>query len=218
MNTTLIYVLSILAAYLVGSIPFGFLIGKMRGVDVRTVGSKNIGATNVYRTVGHKWGFLAFFCDFLKGLLPTLGAKAFAAHYSGDAALAYLPLVVGVTTVAGHMWTCFMKFKGGKGIATGFGMLVALTPVLVLVAFAVWVVVMLTSHYVSLGSIVAAAFLMVAVWLPWYDWFSCGMLRSCKGYHDFPLCILVTVLCAFAIWKHKTNIIRLRAHAESKIY
>ena len=130
----------------------------------------------------------------------------------------WLPLVVGILTVAGHMWTCFMKFKGGKGIATGFGMLVALTPVLVLVAFAVWVVVMLTSHYVSLGSIVAAAFLMVVVWLPWYDWFRCGMLRSCKGYHDLPLCILVTVLCAFAIWKHKTNIIRLRAHAESKIY
>ena len=67
MNTTLVYGLSVAVAYLVGSIPFGFLIGKMRGVDVRTVGSKNIGATNVYRTVGHGWGFLAFFCDFLKG-------------------------------------------------------------------------------------------------------------------------------------------------------
>ena len=111
-----------------------------------------------------------------------------------------------------------MKFKGGKGIATGFGMLVALTPVLVLVAFAVWVVVMLVSHYVSLGSIVAAAFLMVVVWLPWHDWFPCKILGSCTGYHDLPLCILVTALCAFAIWKHRTNIIRLRSHAESKIY
>ena len=218
MNTALIYGLSVAAAYLAGSIPFGFLIGKMRGVDVRTVGSKNIGATNVYRTVGHRWGLLAFLCDFLKGLLPTLGAKAIAAHYSGDAALAYLPLAVGVTTVAGHMWTCFMKFKGGKGIATGFGMLVALSPVLVLAAFAVWVVVMLVSHYVSLGSIVAAAFLMAVVWLPLSDWLGWKILSGCTGYHDLPLCILVTVLCAFAIWKHKTNIIRLRAHAESKIY
>ena len=183
----------------------------MRGKDIRTLGSKNIGATNVYRVVGKPWGILAFVCDFLKGFLPTLAAQKF-----GNAD--WLPLMVGILTVAGHMWTCFMKFKGGKGIATGFGMLVALTPVLVLVAFAVWVVVMLTSHYVSLGSIVAAAFLMVVVWLPWYDWFRCGMLRSCKGYHDLPLCILVTVLCAFAIWKHRTNIIRLRAHAESKIY
>ena len=218
MNTTLVYGLSVAAAYVIGSIPFGFLIGKMRGVDVRTVGSKNIGATNVYRTVGHGWGLLAFFCDFLKGLLPTLGAKAVAAHFGDNAVLAYLPLAVGVTTVAGHMWTCFMRFKGGKGIATGFGMLVALTPVLVLVAFALWIVVMLTSHYVSLGSIVAAAFLMAVVWLPLSDWLGWKILSGCTGYHDLPLCILVTVLCAFAIWKHKTNIIRLRAHAESKIY
>ena len=211
MEKTAVWILWAVGAYLVGSIPFGFLVGKMRGKDIRTLGSKNIGATNVYRTVGKPWGILAFACDFLKGFLPTLAAQKF-----GDAE--WLPLVVGILTVAGHMWTCFMKFKGGKGIATGFGMLVALTPVLVLAAFALWVVVMLVSHYVSLGSIVAAAFLMVVVWLPWHDWFPCKILRSCTGYHDLPLCILVTVLCAFAIWKHRTNIIRLRAHAESKIY
>ena len=215
MDKTVIWILWAVGAYLVGSIPFGFLVGKMRGKDIRTLGSKNIGATNVYRTVGKPWGVLAFACDFLKGFLPTLAARLAS---EDNASLAYLPLAVGILTVAGHMWTCFMKFKGGKGIATGFGMLVALTPVLVLVAFAVWVVVMLVSHYVSLGSIVAAAFLMVAVWLPWHDWFPCKVLRGCTGYHDLPLCILVTVLCAFAIWKHKTNIIRLRAHAESKIY
>ena len=215
MDKTVVWILWAVGAYLVGSIPFGFLVGKMRGKDIRTLGSKNIGATNVYRTVGKPWGILAFACDFLKGFLPTFAALQFKdAYWYVD----WLPLVVGILTVAGHMWTCFMKFKGGKGIATGFGMLVALTPVLVLVAFAVWVVVMLPSPYVSLGSIVAAAFLVVVVWLPWYDWFPCGMLRSCKGYHDLPLCILVTVLCAFAIWKHRTNIIRLRAHAESKIY
>ena len=215
MDKTVIWILWAVGAYLVGSIPFGFLVGKMRGKDIRTLGSKNIGATNVYRTVGKPWGILAFACDFLKGFLPTLAAKM---AYSGNSEFVYLPLVVGILTVAGHMWTCFMKFKGGKGIATGFGMLVALTPVLVLVAFALWVVVMLVSHYVSLGSIVAAAFLMVVVWLPWHDWFPYGILRSCTGYHDLPLCVLVTVLCAFAIWKHRTNIIRLRAHAESKIY
>ena len=211
MEKIAVWILWAVGAYLVGSIPFGFLIGKLRGKDIRTLGSKNIGATNVYRVVGKPWGLLAFACDFLKGFLPTFAAQEF-----GDAE--WLPLVVGILTVAGHMWTCFMNFKGGKGIATGFGMLVALTPVLVLIAFAVWVVVMLVSHYVSLGSIVAAAFLMVIVWLPWYDWFRYDILRTCKGYHDLPLCILVTALCAFAIWKHRTNIIRLRAHAESKIY
>ena len=211
MDKSVIWILWAVGAYLVGSIPFGFLIGKLRGKDIRTLGSKNIGATNVYRTVGKPWGILAFLCDFLKGFLPTLAAQKF-----GNAD--WLPLMVGILTVAGHMWTCFMKFKGGKGIATGFGMLVALTPLLVLTAFAVWVVVMLVSHYVSLGSIVAAAFLMVVVWLPWHDWFPCKILGSCTGYHDLPLCILVTALCAFAIWKHRTNIIRLRSHAESKIY
>ena len=211
MDKSVIWILWAVGAYLVGSIPFGFLIGKLRGKDIRTLGSKNIGATNVYRTVGKPWGILAFLCDFLKGFLPTLAAQKF-----GNAD--WLPLMVGILTVAGHMWTCFMKFKGGKGIATGFGMLVALTPVLVLTAFAVWVVVMLVSHYVSLGSIVAAAFLMVVVWLPLSDWVDWRILSGCTGYHDLPLSILVTVLCAFAIWKHKTNIIRLRAHAESKIY
>ena len=208
MNTTLIYVLSVLVAYLAGSIPFGFLIGKMRGVDVRTVGSKNIGATNVYRTAGHKWGFLAFFCDFLKGLLPTLGAKAIA-DASSDTALAYLPLAVGVMTVAGHMWTCFMRFKGGKGIATGFGMLVALLPWLVLTAFGIFVVTVWISHYISLGSILAAAFLLVAVWFP---------ILGSPGWKDLPLCILVAFVAAFAIWKHKSNIQRLAKGCENKIY
>ena len=208
MNTTLIYVLSVLVAYLVGSIPFGFLIGKMRGVDVRTVGSKNIGATNVYRTVGHKWGFLAFFCDFLKGLLPTIGAKVIA-DGSSDTALAYLPLAVGVMTVAGHMWTCFMRFKGGKGIATGFGMLVALLPWLVLTAFGIFVVTVWISHYISLGSILAAAFLLVAVWFP---------ILENPGMDNLPQCILVAFVAAFAIWKHKSNIQRLAKGCENKIY
>ena len=209
MNILAICGLSVAAAYLIGSIPFGFLIGKMRGVDVRLVGSKNIGATNVYRTVGHKWGFLAFFCDFLKGLLPTLGAQAVVAHHPGEAGLAYLPLAVGITTVAGHMWTCFMKFKGGKGIATGFGMLVALVPWLVLTAFGLWAVTVWISHYISLGSILAAAFLLVAVWFP---------ILGTEGWHNLPQCILVVFVAAFAIWKHRTNIQRLRAGSENKIY
>ena len=195
----------VLGAYLVGGIPFGFLIGMARGVDVRTVGSRNIGATNVFRTVGKKWGLVAFACDVLKGLVPTLLAKRFAADPS------WLPLAVGVACVVGHMLTPYMKFKGGKGVATAFGMLIGLVPALVGVAFALFALVFACSNYISLGSISAAAFLMVAVWFP------CKLLH-CVGYKDLPLCILVTALCAFAIWKHKTNIIRLLSHAESKIY
>lgn len=208
METVSVYCVSLLAAYLAGSVPFGFLIGKMRGVDVRTVGSKNIGATNVYRTVGHKWGLLAFFCDFLKGLLPTLAAQAFVVR-SGDPSLAHLPLAVGVAAVAGHLWTCFMKFKGGKGVATGFGMLVALVPWLVLIAFAIFAVTVWLSHYISLGSILAAAFLLVAVWFP---------ILGNPGWHDIPQSILVAAVAAFAIWKHKTNIRRLMDGCENRIY
>ena len=127
-------VLWILGAYLVGGIPFGFLIGKSRGVDVRTVGSRNIGATNVFRTVGKKWGVLAFILDVAKGFVPTLVCRLTV----GDPT--WLPLAVGVTCVLGHMLTPYMKFRGGKGVATAFGMLLALIPGMVGVAFAIFAV------------------------------------------------------------------------------
>lgn len=189
-------------AYLVGGIPFGYLIGRMRGVDVRTVGSKNIGATNVFRTVGKKWGFLAFALDVSKGLLPTLAAKSFAP-------VDWLPLAVGVTCVVGHMLTPYMKFKGGKGVATAFGMLIGLVPALVGVAFLVFVAAFALSNYISLGSCIAAAFLAVGVWFPWL---------GTRGSGDLPQCILVTVIALFVIWKHRSNIKRLATGTENKIY
>ena len=198
-----IYAAAVAAAYLVGSIPFGYLVGRMRGVDVRTVGSKNIGATNVFRTVGKKWGLLAFACDVLKGLLPTLAARLFASDPS------WLPLAVGVMCVVGHMLTPYMKFKGGKGVATAFGMLIGLAPALVGTAFALFALVFAVSHYISLGSISAAAFLMVAVWFP---------ILGTEGYRNLPQCILVTLIAAFVIYKHRANIGRLLSGTESKIY
>jgi glycerol-3-phosphate acyltransferase PlsY len=174
----------------------------MRGVDVRTVGSKNIGATNVFRTVGKKWGFLAFALDVSKGLLPTLAAKAWAPE-------AWLPLAVGITCVVGHMLTPYMKFKGGKGVATAFGMLIGLVPALVGVAFLVFVLAFAASNYISLGSCLAAAFLAVAVWFPWL---------GVKGVADLPQCILVTAIALFVIWKHRANIKRLASGTENKIY
>ena len=202
MEKAMIWAAWLFGAYLAGSIPFGFLIGKMRGVDVRTVGSKNIGATNVFRTVGKKWGLLAFLCDFLKGFVPVLLAKKFGGE-------AHLPLAVGLMTVVGHMFTCFMKFKGGKGIATGFGMLVGLLPWLVLTAFGLWAVTVWLSHYISLGSCLAAAFLAVGVWFPWL---------GSEGWRNLPLSIVVTLVALVAIYKHKTNIRRLIDGCENKIY
>ena len=199
----------ILAAYLVGGIPFGFLIGKMRGVDVRTVGSKNIGATNVFRTVGKKWGVLAFACDVLKGLIPTLLAKQWALDPELPPDGSWFPLVVGVMCVVGHMLTPYMKFRGGKGVATAFGMLLGLAPALVGMAFALFAVVFALSHYISLGSISAAAFLMVAVWFP---------MLGPEGWRTLPQCVLVTLMAAFVIFKHRANIGRLISGTESKIY
>ena len=199
----------ILAAYLVGGIPFGFLIGKMRGVDVRTVGSKNIGATNVFRTVGKKWGVLAFACDVLKGLIPTLLAKQWALDPELPPDGSWFPLVVGVMCVVGHMLTPYMKFRGGKGVATAFGMLLGLAPALVGTAFALFAVVFALSHYISLGSISAAAFLMVAVWFP---------ILGTEGGRNLPQCVLVTLMAAFVIFKHRANIGRLISGTESKIY
>lgn len=208
----MVYAIAIAAAYLIGSIPFGFLVGKMRGVDVRTVGSKNIGATNVFRTVGRKWGLLAFACDFLKGFIPTLVAKCYAVSDKDASLMVYLPLAVGVACVIGHMFTCFMKFKGGKGIATGFGMLVALLPLLVLAAFMLFLAIVCTSHYISLGSICAATFLLATVWFP------CATLSNPDGFRNLPQCVMVSFVAAFAIWKHRTNISRLLSGTENRFH
>ena len=186
----------IFAAYLIGGIPFGYLIGRMRGVDVRTVGSKNIGATNVFRTVGKKWGLLAFLCDVLKGLLPTLAAR----HFVPDAAL-----WVGV----GHNWPVFFRFKGGKGVATAFGMLLGLLPCMVGCAFALFALAFACTNYISLGSCTAALFMGVAVWFP---------VLGSRGVADLPQCILVSAIAAFVVFKHRSNIGRLLSGTESKVY
>ena len=199
-ENTIVWAAWILGAYLVGGIPFGYLIGRMRGVDVRTVGSKNIGATNVFRTVGKKWGLVAFACDVLKGLLPTLAARRF---------LPEAALWVGVACVVGHMLTPYMKFKGGKGVATAFGMLLGLAPALVGCAFALFALVFAITHYISLGSCLAAAFLAVMVWFP---------VLGVRGAADLPQCVLVTLVALFVIWKHRSNIKRLATGCESKIY
>ena len=206
----------IVGAYLIGGIPFGYLIGKMRGVDVRTVGSKNIGATNVFRTVGKKWGLLAFACDVLKGMLPVIFAKILT-HYTFSlfTFTFSLPLLVGVATVVGHMLTPYItdekgrRFHGGKGVATAFGMMLGLIPALVGTAFGLFALVFACSNFISLGSISAAAFLAIAIWFP---------ILGTVGYHDLPQCILVTLIALFIIWKHRANIGRLVKGNENKIY
>lgn len=195
------------AAYLLGSVPFGFLLAKAFGKDIRTLGSGNIGATNVFRSVSKPLGILTFALDALKGfcgvrLVPALAALA-TGEADADAGMG-LAVFCGIWTVVGHNWTCFLGFKGGKGIATSAGLLVGLSPAGVGIAFAVWLVTFLTTRYVSVASITAASALAVVAW---------PLHLEDRGVW-FPA--VLTLLALLAVWKHRSNIARLRAGTESR--
>lgn len=198
----------ILGGYLVGSVPFGYLIGKLYGHDVRREGSGNIGATNVTRVVGPKAGKVCFLLDFLKGFLPVLllhigaGKGWFPAPAGGFGEAALI-----VAVVLGHMFTIFLGFKGGKGIATALGAVTAVTPYAAMTAFALWAAVFLATGYVSLGSVTAALALPFLAW--GFSWW---------GRPHLPPAMLIffAVLALFAVWKHRSNIQRLRNGTENR--
>lgn len=192
----------LLAGYLIGSIPFGFIIGKLHGIDIRKVGSGNIGATNVTRSVGKVAGKICFALDFCKGFLPVLALKMLVARgviapvmYGMGEALVILAVVLG------HMFTIYLKFKGGKGIAAALGGIAGIAPLPAAAAFIVWLAVFKISGYVSLGSIIAAAALPVLVWL-------FGALKI-TAQVKLPMLIFFVVLAVAAIWAHRSNIKRL---------
>ena len=155
--THVFFPLAIITAYLLGSIPFGLLIAKAHGKDLRSIGSGNIGATNVSRALGRKWAYFCFVLDVLKGLVPMLATMIIAKPYS--VILLWLWLAVGCAAILGHIFPIYVKFKGGKGVATSFGVALGLWPYFTVCAlfFAVtWVVVVLMWRYVSLASITAS--------------------------------------------------------------
>jgi glycerol-3-phosphate acyltransferase PlsY len=184
----------VIAAYLLGSVPTGLLLGKALGVDIRTTGSGNIGATNVYRTLGRGVGFMTLVGDCLKGLMPVLAARWFGLPDFWVAA-------VGFAAFFGHVYSIFLSFKGGKGVATALGVFLGASPLAVLAALGVFAIVMVKWRYISLASISAAAAmpLIVAV------------------IDQRPLIIVMTLLiAALVIGKHRDNIGRLRAGTENK--
>ncbi|SDG54995.1 glycerol-3-phosphate acyltransferase PlsY [Selenomonas sp. WCT3] len=183
-------------AYVLGSIPNGLVFGKLLWhVDLREHGSHNIGATNAWRTLGKGPGFLIFLLDFLKGAISVyIGMKL------GDTALACV--LAGVFAIIGHSCSLFLKFKGGKGVATGLGVIVMMMPVPALLVFLVWLGVVKLSGYVSLGSIIAAAFVPVLAW-------QFGYPVEYIGFGIFA--------AAFIIIRHHANIGRLLSGTESKI-
>ena len=206
----------ILLSYLLGSIPTGFLVAKAKGVDIRSVGSGNIGATNVFRILGKAAGIFVLTADAVKGALavgllapliysefvrplPTGAAPASFLTFSQNGGLL---VVAGIFAILGHNYTCWLKFKGGKGIATTAGVFAALAPAAFGIALAAWLVVFAASRYVSLASIVAAVALPLAVWLTGNG----GLLNGAAA-----------ALGALAIYKHKANIERLLAGTENRI-
>jgi acyl phosphate:glycerol-3-phosphate acyltransferase len=199
------YMVTALSGYLLGSIPTGFLVAQARGIDIRAVGSGNIGATNVLRALGKPAGVFVLFMDALKGWLavvPLSQLVLLAFGLSSDAGAREVgAIIAGVSAILGHNFTCWLHFKGGKGIATSAGVLLALVPWALLTILIIWIIVFASTRYVSLGSVAAAAALPFATWAT----------------HESITKIVVTgAMSALAIYKHKGNIQRLLNGTEAR--
>jgi glycerol-3-phosphate acyltransferase PlsY len=190
-------------AYLIGAIPNGFLIARLKGVDIRKVGSGNIGATNVFRSVSKTLGLLTFVADALKGLLPTLVFPMLVLRITGIEPPAWLAIVYAALAIIGHTWPVYLKFKGGKGVATSAGALIGLAPAAIGIGLVVWILCFVTSRYVSLASMASSVAVPVAAW-----WLYRG--------DGLALPIFLTVLGAVIILRHKANMQRLLAGSEHR--
>jgi len=184
-----------LLAYLTGSVPFGLLLAKTRGVDIRNVGSGNIGATNVLRTLGKPLGITCFVLDVLRRYLP---AALFPMLGTGENGFGIL---FGAAAILGHNFPVFLKFKGGKGVATSAGVLLGVAPLAVAIGLFTWAIVFFVSGYVSLGSILASIAVVITAWAAGYGTVTAAAL---------------TLLGALSTWRHRANIQRLIAGTENK--
>lgn len=219
MSGWIVFLILVVGCYLVGGLPFGFIIGRLHGVDIRKAGSGNIGATNVGRLLGRPWGILVFALDVSKGLCPTLlaghliGAQGVAASWSG-VTVNTLWLICGICCIMGHNYPVYLGFRGGKGVATSLGVVLGVYPYLTiagLLAFGLWAAVTLVSRYVSLGSVCAACALPVffAVSTLWRG--------SAAFLAHLPMLGFVILLSGLVIYRHRPNLARLRAGTEAKI-
>jgi glycerol-3-phosphate acyltransferase PlsY len=197
--STPVLVAMIAGAYLLGSIPFGLLLGKRRGVDVRTQGSGNIGASNVARTLGKKTGILVLFLDAMKAALPTLGARLLWER--GEIQVEILALVA-LAAICGHCFSVWLKFRGGKGVATSIGVFLVLDPALAGIAIGIFAGLYAAFRMVSVGSVCAAAAFPFLLWI-----------------FDRPAALVelgIAVACIIVV-KHRTNLARLWSGNENKL-
>lgn len=220
----MIWALLFLGAYLCGSIPFGLLIGKARGVDVRAQGSGNIGATNVGRVVGQPWGYICFALDVLKGFAPAMAAGLIMGLWDAPAIIKVEAggwLGVAACAVAGHMFPIWLGFKGGKGVATGLGACLGVYPFLTIPAVSsllIWIVVVKLTRYVGLASCLAAVSLSLLVWV-WHDLGLWGRLTGSAGAGAGIVVFIAGtgLLGVVVVIKHRGNLLRTIRGVEPRI-
>jgi len=216
-HATMTILILAIVAYFAGSTPFGLLLGLAKGVDIRREGSCNIGATNAGRLLGKRYFYLVLTLDALKGLLPTLAARhVLVSGGMLDARFStacILWLLVGFAAVAGHNWPVYLRFRGGKGVATSLGTVLAIYPYYTypgLSALAIWIIVVAITRYVSLGSILAActfvcSYIAMVAWLP-----------AWQARDHWPLMGFAAAMAVVLIWRHRANILRLQKGTESR--
>jgi len=202
----LFLLLLVLAAYVIGSTPTGYVIARAKGVDIRQHGSGNIGATNVFRILGKPWGIFVFVVDLAKGLLCTLGGLSAASRFPEHCPVSpvYAAIIAGIACILGHSFTFWLRFKGGKGVATALGVVFGLVPLAAAAGFVVWLIVTFTTRYVSLASILGAL---------------CVPIVACfttAPNQRATLVIFSAVCAALIILRHIPNIKRLIAGTEHR--
>ena len=196
----------IVGSYLLGSTPFGYLAGQCAGIDIRTVGSGNVGATNVVRVLGKRYGYPVFALDFLKGFgavkISMLIATVAAPNFNS---LEICGVIAALCSVLGHSYSPWLKFKGGKGVSTAAGAIFGLIPVAAIIGIAMWIVVFWFTRYVSLASVTAAVVLpLVILAIGWGK-------ENAQIVFYFSICVAVVV-----IWRHRSNLSRLMSGTEPR--
>ncbi len=206
MNPMLYISLAYLIAYLIGGIPTSVLAGKLNGIDITKHGSGNAGATNALRVLGTKIGVTVMIIDAVKGVIAILVGRWILQSFNIDSTQIY-DITLGVTAILGHVFSIYLKFKGGKGVATAAGVYALLSPIAFAIALMAFIIIVAISRYVSLGSIFAALVLLV----------SQLVINFINNFEQLPILLLTFFVALFIILKHKQNIIRLLNGNENKL-
>jgi glycerol-3-phosphate acyltransferase PlsY len=206
MTDTLLFIGATATSYVLGSIPFGYVVAKTNGVDIRSVGSGNIGATNVFRSISKGWGLFTFACDFLKGLLPVILFPVLAARLGFSGPTDGLKLLCAFGAIAGHNWPVFLHFRGGKGVATSAGAVLGIAPPAVGVGLLIWVIALLVFRYVSLASMLAALTIAVGAWI----------MDPVRNSSSILTPVVLSLMAIMIVVRHRANIQRLLSGTENR--